>query len=133
LPHPRPRAVLRISGSITPAPKMRWTPALYHSRNWASVVRCDLSSHNRNRGAIEMNRRELMEAGAALSVIGLGGPVVPQKGAHAISPPPLAFRDHTSKLKITGIRMIRPQPRKPVPRYEPAPGSWSTGGALVAN
>jgi L-rhamnonate dehydratase len=80
-----------------------------------------------------MNRREFMEAGAALSVIGLGGPVVPQKGAHAISPPPLAFRDHTSKLKITGIRMIRPQPRKPVPRYEPAPGSWSTGGALVAN
>ena len=70
-----------------------------------------------------MNRREFMEAGAVLSVSGLGGPVVPEKGGHPISPPPLAFRDHASKLKITGVRMVRPQPRKPMPRYEPAPGS----------
>src|SRR5207244_12257022 len=26
-----------------------------------------------------------------------------------------------------------PKPKKPMPRYEPAPGSWSTGGALIAN
>ena len=29
--------------------------------------------------------------------------------------------------------MVHTRPKKPLPRYEPAPGSWSTGGALVAN
>jgi len=82
-----------------------------------------------------MNRREFMEASAALSVSGLSGSAPPEKGDYApfVSPAPLTFRDQESKLRITGVRMVHPKPKKPMPRYEPAPGSWSTGGALVAN
>jgi L-rhamnonate dehydratase len=80
-----------------------------------------------------MDRRKFIGASAALSVSVLGGSAMPQKAAHATlpSPSPLPFRE--SKLKITGVRMVRPSPKRPLPRYEPAPGSWSTGGALVAN
>ena len=46
------------------------------------------------------------------------------------SPP---FSEERSKLKITGVRMVRPRPRRPLPTYEPAPGSWSTGNVEVAN
>lgn len=49
------------------------------------------------------------------------------------APPPLQFRDEKSKLKITGIRTVKPRPKKPLPEYTPAPGSWSTGGVEVAN
>src|SRR5215831_7335432 len=82
-----------------------------------------------------MNRREFMEASAASSVSGLSGLARPEKGDHAMfaSPSSLTFRDQEIKLRITGVRMVRPQPKKPMPSYEPAPGSWSTGGALVAN
>ena len=38
-----------------------------------------------------------------------------------------------SGLKITGVRLVRVRPRLPVARYEPARGSWSTGGVEVAN
>ena len=38
-----------------------------------------------------------------------------------------------SKLKITGVRLVRTRPRKPAPAYEPAKGSWSTQGVEVAN
>ena len=46
---------------------------------------------------------------------------------------PLPFQDEKSKLKITGVRLVRLRPRRPVPNYAPAPGSWSTQGAEVAN
>ena len=36
-------------------------------------------------------------------------------------------------LRITGVRLVRMRPKRPVPSYEPAPGSWSTGGVEVAN
>src|SRR5438093_10243093 len=49
------------------------------------------------------------------------------------SPPPIPFQDEKSKLKITSIRLVRPRPKRPVPSYTPAPGSWSTGGVEVAN
>jgi L-rhamnonate dehydratase len=82
-----------------------------------------------------MNRREFTEASAALSVSGLSGSAPHEKGDHAtfVSLSPLTFRDQESKLRITGVRMVHPRPKKPMPSYEPAPGSWSTGGALVAN
>ena len=48
-------------------------------------------------------------------------------------PPPLPFQAEKSKLKITGIRMVRPKEKRPIPTYTPAPGSWSTGGVEVAN
>ena len=37
------------------------------------------------------------------------------------------------ELKITGVRIVRTKPRRPVPAYEPAPGSWSTHGVEVAS
>ena len=46
------------------------------------------------------------------------------------SPP---FAEERSKLKITGVRMVRPRPRRPLPSYAPAPSSWSTGSVEVAN
>lgn len=65
----------------------------------------------------------------------LTGAVAPERGMAAplSLPPPLGFRDEKSRLKITGVRMVRPKPAKPVPAYKPASGSWCTGGALVAN
>src|SRR4051794_19213550 len=50
-----------------------------------------------------------------------------------IEVPPLAFGQEKSKLKITGVRLVNTRPKRPVPEYKPAPGSWSTGGVEVAN
>ncbi len=36
-------------------------------------------------------------------------------------------------LRITSVRVVRTRPRNPLPNYEPAPGSWSTGNVEVAN
>lgn len=47
--------------------------------------------------------------------------------------PALPFQTEKSKLKITGVRLVKTRPRRPVPAYQPAPGSWSTGGVEVAN
>ena len=82
-----------------------------------------------------MDRRQFIEASATLSFGALNGSGMPEKDNQAKSPlpSPLTFRDQESKLKITGVRMVRPRPKKPMPRYEPAPGAWSTSGALVAN
>src|SRR5919106_799508 len=43
------------------------------------------------------------------------------------------FADEKSKLKITGVRIVQARPRRPVPTYKPAPGSWSTNQVEVAN
>ncbi|HYW43300.1 MAG TPA: enolase C-terminal domain-like protein [Bryobacteraceae bacterium] len=54
-------------------------------------------------------------------------------GLASVALPALPFQAEKSKLKITGVRLVRTRPRNPVPRYTPAPGSWSTGGVEVAN
>jgi hypothetical protein len=64
-----------------------------------------------------MNRRSLLKLG----------------GLFAITLPALAFQEGKTKLKITGARLVRIRPRRPVPAYTPATGSWSTGGVEVAN
>ena len=52
----------------------------------------------------------------------------------ALAPAPaLAWQAEKSKLKITGVRLVQTRPKRPVPAYKPAPGSWSTGGVEVAN
>jgi L-rhamnonate dehydratase len=38
-----------------------------------------------------------------------------------------------SKMKITSVRLVNTRPKRPVPAYKPAPGSWSTQGVEVAN
>lgn len=52
-------------------------------------------------------------------------------GTAALAAP--AFQTEKSKMKITGVRLVKTTPRRPPPKYTPAPGSWSTGGVEVAN
>ena len=63
-----------------------------------------------------MTRRNFLAAGMALPAL-----------------PALAFQAETSKLKITSVRVVRTRARRPLPRYTPAPGSWSTTGVEVAS
>ena len=65
-----------------------------------------------------MNRRGFLKLGAATAGIAL---------------PALPFQSEKSNLKITGVRLVSTRPKRPVPSYEPAPGSWSTGNVEVAN
>lgn len=53
--------------------------------------------------------------------------------AATLAPPALPWAGEKSKMKITGIRLVRTRPRKPAPSYTPTPGSWSTQGVEVAN
>ena len=64
--------------------------------------------------------------------LGLGGMAALGLVDHASAAPP-PFQNEKSKLKITGVRLVRTRPKRPVPSYQPAPGSWSTGGVEVAN
>jgi|YNPMSStandDraft_1061717.scaffolds.fasta_scaffold00420_12 L-rhamnonate dehydratase len=52
--------------------------------------------------------------------------------APAVSTPALPFQGEKSRMKITGVRLVRTRPRRPLPAYQPAPGSWSTQGTEVA-
>jgi len=45
----------------------------------------------------------------------------------------LPFQAERSRMKITSVRLVRTRPRRPVPAYKPAAGSWSTQGVEVAN
>ena len=47
--------------------------------------------------------------------------------------PALPFQAEKSKLKITGVRLVTTRPKRPIPTFTPAPGSWSTSGVEVAN
>jgi L-rhamnonate dehydratase len=82
-----------------------------------------------------MNRRNFLEAGTLLTMGAAAASVPAGEGVASPlpTPPPLPFQDEKSDLKITSIRMVEPRPKRPLPKYQPAPGSWSTGGSLVAN
>jgi L-rhamnonate dehydratase len=67
-----------------------------------------------------MHRRDFLQTAAftaagalTLSLEGLGAP--------------------PDELTITGVRLVKMREKRPVPNYEPTPGSWSTGGVEVAN
>ncbi|MDA1272830.1 MAG: L-rhamnonate dehydratase [Verrucomicrobia bacterium] len=84
---------------------------------------------------IDLNRRTFLK-GAALA--GLGQVARTPMFAEAPvadfpSPAPLEFLSEKSGLKITAIRPVNPKPKRPLPSYSPAQGSWSTGGVEVAN
>jgi L-rhamnonate dehydratase len=64
-----------------------------------------------------MNRREFLMGASAL----------------AVPLPAFPWQQEKSNLKITGVRLVTTRPTKPLPRYTPAPGSWSTQGVEVAN
>ncbi|MBL8176813.1 MAG: hypothetical protein JNK48_19205, partial [Bryobacterales bacterium] len=74
-----------------------------------------------------MNRRQFLRLapGAMIAAEGLR--------TSAMAAPPLPFAGEKSKLKITGIRLVRTRPRKPLPAYKPSADSWSTQGVEVAN
>ena len=42
--------------------------------------------------------------------------------------PAFGWQSEKSKQKITGVRLVRTRTTRPMPRYTPSPGSWSTQG-----
>lgn len=83
----------------------------------------------------QMNRRNFFKQGslAAATVAAFSRTLHTGNAEAAQSPVRLDFQGEESKLKITGVRMVRPRPRRPTPSYAPKAGSWSTGGVEVAN
>ena len=80
-----------------------------------------------------MRRRNFLKSSA---FVPLAAGIVSSEstGAHSIpSAPVLPFLGEKSNLKITQVRMVRTRPKRPVPSYTPAPGSWSVIEAEVAN
>lgn len=47
--------------------------------------------------------------------------------------PALPFQNDKSSLKITGVRLVQPKQRRPLPAYSPSKDAWSTGGVEVAS
>ncbi|HET6961741.1 MAG TPA: hypothetical protein VFJ27_04575, partial [Terriglobia bacterium] len=79
-----------------------------------------------------MNRRQFLSS-SFVPLVATSLNAAPASAQPLPAPAPLPFQAEKSKLKITGIRMVRPQLKRPIPAYTPAPGSWSTGGVEVAN
>ncbi len=83
-----------------------------------------------------MHRRTFLSTSAALSLAGLG-PGVQAAAADDSDrfpqPAPLPFRDEKSGLKITAIRAVTLVPQRPLPKYQPTPGSWNTTDVEIAN
>jgi L-rhamnonate dehydratase len=80
-----------------------------------------------------MDRRHFLKSSAWVPLAAASATVSPSEASPLPLPPPLPFQNEKSKLKITGVRIVRPKPRRPLPSYTPSPGSWSTGGVEVAN
>ena len=74
-----------------------------------------------------MERRDLLgvsSLGAAIAALSNN----PQLLATPQEPPSVE-----GNLKVTGVRLVKTRPKRSVPPYEAAPGSWSALGAEVAN
>jgi L-rhamnonate dehydratase len=70
-----------------------------------------------------MKRRSFLQTAGLAAAASLG----------SIALPPLAWAQEKSKLKITGIRLVKTKEKKPMPKYTPAANSWSTQNVEVAN
>jgi L-rhamnonate dehydratase len=68
-----------------------------------------------------MHRREFIQTSALTAAGGLAFGL----GELSAAPP--------DELIITGVRLVQMRNKRPVPSYQAAPGSWSTGGVEVAN
>lgn len=81
-----------------------------------------------------MNRRHFLEAGVIWPLAATGLHLKNDMQAAPLPTPPLLpFQGEKSKLKITSVRAVNPKPKRPIPNYPPAPGSWSIRGVEVAN
>ncbi len=80
-----------------------------------------------------MKRRDFLAAGASASLVGTSLQKLLSEDLQQPDLPSLPFKEVTSGLKITDVKMVKPRPKKPWPEYEPAAGSWSTGGVEVAS
>ncbi|MEO2017442.1 MAG: enolase C-terminal domain-like protein [Fuerstiella sp.] len=83
-----------------------------------------------------MRRRTFVKTTVAGGLVTLGGEVgaVTQDAtARFPAPAPLPFREEKSGLKITAIRALKLVPKRPLPVYEPAAGSWNTSQVEVAH
>lgn len=65
-----------------------------------------------------MNRRQFLQGASAAAALA--------------ALPPLAWAQEKSRLKITGIRLVKTRPKRPYPEYAPAPGSWGTQSVEVS-
>lgn len=79
-----------------------------------------------------MRRRDFLQAGLCLSLGGATSYAADNDKPDA-PPPVAAFASERGQLKIQQVRMVSPQPKRPLPAYQPAPGAWSTRDVEVAN
>lgn len=90
-----------------------------------------------------MHRRDFLRAGSFLPIVGASAIVGDTSVARAEAadtgksnaepPAGSAFAGERGKLKIERVRMVNPRPKRPVPAYQPAAGSWSVRGVEVAS
>ncbi len=73
-----------------------------------------------------MQRRNFLQLAALGGAAGVAAPSVAEAA-------PMPWPAQEGDLKITSVRIVRTRRRRPTPSYAPTPGSWSTGGAEVAN
>src|SRR5262249_33553616 len=108
-----------------------------HVAPYLGEIACGLPTKKRAYlpGDSPMDRRTFLSVGAA------GGCAILFAARRALArsaradfpkPEPLPFRDEKSKLKITAIRAVRLVPKRPPPKYQPAPGSWNTTDVEIA-
>ena len=83
-----------------------------------------------------MRRRDFLTAGSALAFAGLTGARTLEGQESPVRfplPPPLPFKDEKSGLVITAIRPVTLEPKRPLPKYQPAAGAWNTTDVEIAN
>jgi L-rhamnonate dehydratase len=95
-----------------------------------------LSNEHFQREGLAMHRRTFISTSAAAGLAGLthlGTAAEGDVSPRFPEPAALAFREQTSGLKITAIRPVSLVAQRPLPQYQPAPGSWTTTDVEVAN
>jgi L-rhamnonate dehydratase len=78
---------------------------------------------------MSLERRDLF----SLAALGTAAALISEQTQASPPPYPAPVPAVEDNLKITSVRLVELRPKRPVPSYEPAPGSWSTGGVEVAN
>ncbi|MGQ0637054.1 MAG: hypothetical protein ACT4QC_20790, partial [Planctomycetaceae bacterium] len=77
-----------------------------------------------------MNRRDCLSAG--LFLLSGGALLADDKKPDAPARPVAPFADERSGLKIERVRMIESKLKRPVPAFEPAPGSFSANSEVAS-